>query len=161
MKALRDTFLEELADVYDAEEQLTKALPKMAEAAESSELKTAFETHLNETKTHIQRLERVFSIFGEEAEGEKCKAMKGLIAEGEDLIKDKAGDAALVAAAQKAEHYEIATYGTLRTWAELLGETEAAKLLEETLEEEKQTDETLTAVAESAINEAAMHAHAK
>ncbi len=158
MKPLRETFLQELADIYDAEDQLTEALPKMAEAAEFPELKTAFESHLNETKTHIQRLEQVFQIFGEDAEGEKCKAMKGLIAEGEALIKDEAGDAALIAAAQKVEHYEIATYGTLRTWAEILGESEAVKLLDQTLTEEKETNEKLTHLAESAINDAARHA---
>lgn len=158
MIALRDLFLLELADIYDAEQQLTDALPEMAEAAEFPELKTGFENHLNQTKTHIQRLEQVFTMFGQEAEGEKCKAMKGLIAEGEALVKKEVGDAGLIAAAQKVEHYEIAAYGTLRNWAEMLGESEAANLLQQTLDEEKETDEKLTALAESSINDAAKHA---
>ena len=158
MIALRDLFLMELADIYDAEQQLTEALPEMAEAAEFPELKSGFENHLIQTKTHIQRLEQVFTIFGQEAEGEKCKAMKGLIAEGEALVKKEVGDAGLIAAAQKVEHYEIATYGTLRNWAEMLGESEAANLLQQTLDEEKENDDKLTALAESAINDAAKHA---
>ena len=152
MNTLRETFLDELADLYDAEKQLVKALPNMAEAAQDGALKAGFETHLRETEEHVIRLERVFQMFGERAKGKKCKAMKGLIAEGEDLVDDQAGDAALIAAAQKVEHYEIASYGSLRSWAELLGYGEAVSLLEQTMNEEKATDEKLTRIAESAVN---------
>jgi ferritin-like metal-binding protein YciE len=152
MSGLRDTFVEELKDLYDAEKQLLKALPKMAKAAEHEELKAAFETHLEETETHIQRLEEVFEAFGETAKGKKCKAMQGLIEDGQDLISEEEGDAALICAAQKIEHYEIASYGSLRTWAEMLDETQAVDLLQETLDEEKATDEKLTEIAESAAN---------
>jgi len=152
MNTLRETFLEELADIYDAEKQLIKALPKMAEAAQDAALRAGFETHLTETEEHARRLERVFQMFGERAKGKKCKAMKGLIAEGEDLIDDEAGDAALIAAAQKVEHYEIASYGSLSSWAELLDYREATSLLDQTLSEEKATDEKLTRVAETAVN---------
>lgn len=152
MNTLRETFLEELADIYDAEKQLIRALPAMAEAARDAGLKAGFETHLSETEEHVRRLERVFQMFGERAKGKKCKAMKGLIAEGEDLIDDEAGDAALIAAAQKVEHYEIASYGSLKSWAELLGYGDAVNLFEQTLNEEKATDEKLTRIAESAVN---------
>ena len=152
MSTLRETFLEELADIYDAEKQLTKALPKMAKAAEHEDLRRGFETHLEETEAQIERLEQVFELFEEEPKGKKCKAMQGLVKEGEDLIKDEAGDAALICAAQKVEHYEIASYGSLRSWARLLAEDEAADLLEETLDEEEATDEKLTELAESVIN---------
>jgi len=164
MSTLRETFLDELADIYDAEKQLLKALPKMAEAAKNSELKSGFETHLNETEGHVNRLEQVFEAFGEKAKGKKCKAMKGLIAEGEDLISDEQGDAALICAAQKVEHYEIAAYGSLKSWAELLDRQDAARLLEQTLSEEKATDEKLTQVAESAVNieeQQAEHVHSE
>jgi ferritin-like metal-binding protein YciE len=152
MSTLRDTFLDELADIYDAEHQLIKALPKMAKAAEDDQLRAGFEKHLKETQTHVQRIEKVFRSVGEKAKSKKCKAMKGLIEEGEELISDEAGDAALIAAAQKVEHYEIAGYGSLKCWAQLLGEDEAAGLLEQTLEEEKITDEKLTEIAESTVN---------
>jgi len=152
MSELRETFIEELKDLYDAEKQLLKALPKMAKAAKHEELKAAFETHRDETETHVERLEEVFQMFDETAKGKKCKAMQGLIEEGQDLIDEEQGDAALICAAQKVEHYEIASYGSLRTWAEMLEQTEAADLLEETLEEEKATDEKLTEIAESAAN---------
>ncbi|HVM46648.1 MAG TPA: ferritin-like domain-containing protein [Candidatus Acidoferrum sp.] len=152
MSTLRETFLDELADVYDAEKQLTKALPKMAKAAENEELKSGFEEHLDETEGHIERLEQVFENFGEKAKTKTCKAMQGLIAEGEERIKDDAGDAALISAAQKIEHYEIAAYGSLKSWAHLLDEEDAAKLLAETLDEEKAADQKLTQVAESAVN---------
>jgi ferritin-like metal-binding protein YciE len=152
MSKLRETFLDELADLYDAEKQLVKALPKMAKAAEHEELKDAFETHFEETKEHVNRLEQVFRAFGEKPKGKKCKAMVGLIEEGEDVIDDELGDAALICAAQKVEHYEIASYGSLQSWAELLEENEAAELLQETLDEEKATDEKLTQTAENAIN---------
>jgi ferritin-like metal-binding protein YciE len=153
MKNLKELFVEELADAYSAEQQLIKALPKTAEAAESEELKEAFESHLQETEEHARRLEQVFELFGEKAKAKKCKAMAGLIAEVEDLIsEDVEGavkDAGIIAQAQKIEHYEISLYGTLRTWAELLGNQEAASLLEETENEEKEADEKLNGIAES------------
>jgi ferritin-like metal-binding protein YciE len=152
MSALRETFLDELADVFDAEKQLLKALPKMAKAAQHEELREAFESHLEETQGHVERLEQVFEIFGEPAKGKKCKAMQGLVEEGSELIEEEEGDAALICAAQKVEHYEIASYGTLATWARLLQQEDAADLLEETLEEEKAADEKLTGLAENNIN---------
>ena len=152
MSDLRQTFIEELKDLYDAEKQITKALPKMAKAAENEELKEAFETHLEETEGQIERLERVFELFDETPKGKKCKAMDGLVAEGRELIEEEEGDAALICAAQKIEHYEIASYGSLVSWARLLGEDEAADILEETLGEEEQADEKLTDLAESVIN---------
>ena len=152
MSKLRETFLDELADLYDAEKQLIKALPKMAKAAEHEELKDAFETHLEETQEHVNRLEQVFRAFGSKPKGKKCKAMQGLIEEGEEIIEEEMGDAALICAAQKVEHYEIASYGCLHSWATLLEENESADLLQETLDEEKATDEKLTQTAESAIN---------
>jgi ferritin-like metal-binding protein YciE len=152
MSKLRETFLEELADLYDAEKQLVKALPRMAKAAKHEELKDAFLTHLGETEEHVNRLEQVFRAFGAKPKGKKCKAMQGLIEEGEDIIKEEMGDAALICAAQKVEHYEIASYGSLHSWATLLEQNEAADLLHETLEEEKATDEKLTQTAENAIN---------
>jgi ferritin-like metal-binding protein YciE len=157
MSKLRETFLDELADIYDAEQQLTKALPKLAEAAKDETLKDAFESHLEETENHMVRLEQVFEIFGEKAEAKKCKAMKGLIEEGEELIKEDAGDAGLICGAQKVEHYEIATYGSLATWAEILGEEDAVKLLNETLNEEKAADDKLTEIAESVVNAEEAH----
>jgi len=149
---LRETFLDELADIYDAEKQLIKALPKVAGAAEHEELKSGIQQHLEETEEHVARLNQVFEIFGEDVKGKKCKAMKGLLEEGEERIEDEAGDAALIAAAQKVEHYEIASYGSLVSWARLMSEEDAADLLEETLDEEKATDEKLTNLAESVIN---------
>jgi ferritin-like metal-binding protein YciE len=164
MSTLRETFLEELAYIYDAEKQLLKALPKMVEAARNPELKSGFEMHLNQTEGHVNRLEQVFQVFGERAKGKKCKAMKGLIAEGEDLIDEDEGDAALICAAQKVEHYEIASYGSLKAWAQQLDQQDAARLLEQTLNEEKATDDKLTQVAENVVNlqeeqEDAEHAH--
>ena len=154
MSNLRETFINELRDLYDAEKQITKALPKMAKAAEHEELKQAFEMHLEETQGQIQRLEQVFKIFGETPKGKKCKAMEGLIEEAKELIEDEEGDAALICAAQKVEHYEIASYGSLVAWADLLEEDDARELLEETLSEEEQADEKLTEIAESSINAA-------
>ena len=147
MSNLRETFLGELADIYNAEHQLLKALPKMAKAAEHDGLKVGFETHLQQTEGHVKRLKKVFELFGEEAKGKTCKAMKGLVEEGSELIEEEEGDAALICAAQKVEHYEIATYGSLKAWASLLGKAEAAALLNETLTEEKATDEKLTEAA--------------
>lgn len=155
---LHQLLLDELADIMSAEQQLTKALPKMAEAARSEELTEAFDSHLEETENHITRLEQVFSSLDEPMKNKECKAMKGLLEEGEALLEEmkdsSALDAALIAAAQKVEHYEIASYGTVCAWAEKMGYEEAVELLNATLEEEKTADETLTAIAESTVNEA-------
>jgi ferritin-like metal-binding protein YciE len=152
MANLRETFIDELRDLLDAEKQLLKALPKLAKAAESEELKSAFEAHAEETEEQIGRLEQVFEMFETEPRGKKCVGMQGLIKEGADKIEEEAGDAALICAAQKSEHYEIAAYGSLIAWANLLEKGDAAALLEESLEEEKQTDEKLTEIAESVVN---------
>jgi ferritin-like metal-binding protein YciE len=152
MSTLRETFLEELGDIYDAEKQMLKALPKMAQAASHEDLRRAFEEHLEQTEGQVERLEQVFEVIGEEPQSKTCQAMTGLVKESDELIKEGRGDAALICAAQKVEHYEIASYGSLQSWARLLGEEEAADLLEETLDEERDTDERLTEVAESAIN---------
>src|SRR3954470_22264157 len=152
MSTLRETFLDELADAYDAEKQLLKALPKMAKAAQNEQLKDGFEEHLEQTQQHVERLEQVFEIFGQPAKGKKCKAMQGLIEEGKELIEEDEGDASLICAAQKVEHYEIASYGSLIAWSRLLEEEDAVELLEQTLNEEEQTDQKLTEVAESAVN---------
>lgn len=152
MSELREMFLEELSDVYDAEHQLLKALPKMAEAATDEELQAGFREHLKETETQVERLKQVFEMLGKPAKGKTCKAMQGLIAEGEELIKEDAGDAALICAAQKVEHYEIAAYGTLCSWARLLEEEDAEELLVTTLDEEKAVDQKLTELAEDTIN---------
>jgi len=152
MNALRETFVEELKDIYDAEKQLLKALPKMAKAAEHQELKEAFETHRDETEEHVRRLEQVFKSIDQPAKGKKCKAMQGLVEEGQELIEEEEGDAALICAAQKIEHYEIASYGSLEAWAKLMGEQEAADILGETLGEEKAADEKLNNLAEETIN---------
>jgi len=155
-KSMQDLFNEELEDLYDAEKQIVKALPKVAEAVASEELRDALEEHLEQTNQHVTRLEQVFQSIGREAKAKKCEGMKGLLEEGENVIseldKSSVRDAALIAAAQKVEHYEISGYGTLRTFAQLLGHDEAVELLEETLEEEKEADEKLTDIAESEIN---------
>ena len=147
---------EELKDIYDAEKQLTKALPKMAKKASSPDLKEGLEAHLRQTEEQIDRLEQVFEQLEMPAKGKLCKGMKNLIAEGDEMIgeaeDDDTRDAVMIAAAQKVEHYEIAAYGTLRTWAQLLGMNEVASLLEESLDEEKETDQKLTSLAESHIN---------
>ena len=158
--ALKELFTDELKDILWAENQLAKSLKKLAASATSEELKNAFETHLKETEGQIGRLEQVFESIGEEAKPKKCEAMAGLAKEAEELIKDTeegtfVRDVALISAAQKCEHYEIASYGTLRTLAGVLGYDDAAKLLEETLEEEKKTDDLLTQIAESVVNESA------
>jgi ferritin-like metal-binding protein YciE len=156
---LHELFLDELKDIYDAEQQLTKALPKMAKAAESDELRMAFESHLSETENQVQRLEQVFESLGETAKAKKCKGMNGLIKEGEEMMKElkdtSALDASLIASAQKVEHYEIASYGSLCAWAKQMGHDEAAQLLQETLDEEKAADHKLTEVAETSANEEA------
>jgi len=153
---LHQLFLDELADAYDAEKQLTKALPKIAKAAESDELRSAIEAHLEETEKQVSRLEQVFAGLGEKAKRKTCRAMKGLLEEGAELIKEKKGscalDAGIIAAAQKVEHYEIATYGTLCAWASQMGHNDELALLEETLEEEKSADEKLTDIAQSTAN---------
>jgi len=154
---LHELFVNELRDIYDAEKQLTKALPKLARAANSEELRAAFEEHLEVTRAQIGRLEEVFKLLGMAARGKPCEGMKGLIEEGEEVMEEMEGstlDAALIASAQKVEHYEIATYGTLATFAEVLEMQDAKDLLGQTLEEEKEADEKLTAIA-SQINPAA------
>jgi len=147
---LKELLVEEIKDIYDAEKQLVKALPKMAKAAESDELRAAFEEHLEITRMHVERLEEVFKHFGMAARGKTCEGMKGLIEEGQEAIEEMEGstlDAALIASAQKVEHYEIATYGTLATFAEVLDLDEVKDLLGQNLEEEKEADEKLTGLA--------------
>jgi ferritin-like metal-binding protein YciE len=155
LKNLDDLFVDVLKDTLDAERQITKALPKMAKAVESEELRAAFEDHLSVTETQIERLETIFKSMDKPARGKHCPGMEGLLKEGSELIEYEdpgpALDAALIAAAQKVEHYEIASYGTLATYAKLLEMDEALELLVQTLEEEKQTDEDLTSLA-SEIN---------
>lgn len=155
---LHELFLDELADILNAEQQLTKALPEMAEAAVSEELTSAFESHLTETEYHIRRLEKVFASLDEPVKSKECKAMKGLLDEGRDLMEEMKGspalDAALIAAAQKMEHYEIASYGTVCAWAAKMGHDKAVELLSVTLDEEKAADEMLTEIAEGTVNEA-------
>jgi ferritin-like metal-binding protein YciE len=159
MESLEDLMHDELKDIYDAEKQLTKALPKLAKKASNEQLREALAQHLQETEEHTERLEQIFDQLGMPAKGKKCEGMRHLIEEGNDMIEeaeeDATRDAIMIAAAQKVEHYEIASYGTLRTWANLLGKNDAAALLEETLEEEKEADRKLTAIAESVVNEAA------
>jgi ferritin-like metal-binding protein YciE len=151
-EGLKELYIDELKDLYNAESQLVKALPKMAKAASSDELRQGFEEHLEQTKGHVQRLEKIFQALGETPKGKKCKGMEGLIEEGSEVKEeDYEGsvlDAALIGAAQRIEHYEIAGYGTVRSMAETLGESDHVSLLEETLEEEKATDEKLTELAE-------------
>jgi ferritin-like metal-binding protein YciE len=152
MGNLRETFIDELRDLFDAEKQLLKALPKLAKAAENEELKAAFEEHIEQTEGQVARLEEVFQLFDQAARGKKCAGMAGLIEEADEKIEEEAGDAALICAAQKAEHYEMASYGSLAAWASLLGEEDVVALLEENLNEEKETDEKLTEIAESIVN---------
>jgi len=153
---LQDLYVEELRDIYNAETQLVKALPKIAKAANSEELRAALEDHLEQTKEHVTRLDQIFESLGESPKGKKCKAMEGLLAEGDELldedIADHVLDAALIGACNRVEHYEIAAYGTVATFAKLLGREEDADLLGQTLDEEKEADETLTDIAESTIN---------
>jgi ferritin-like metal-binding protein YciE len=152
MSALREAFVEELRDLLDAERQLLKALPKMAKAAENEQLRMALEEHGTQTAQQIRRLGQVFEAFEEQPKGKKCKGMEGLLEEGEEIIKKDEGDAALIAAAQKAEHYEIAAYGTLASWAVALGQEDAMRVLNEILEEEKETDKKLTVIAQTVVN---------
>jgi len=156
---LHELFLDELADLYSAEQQLTKALPKMAKAAESDELREALEEHLEETEEHLSRLEQVAESLDETLKKKTCKAMKGLIEEADEIVKEQkdssALDAGIIAACQKVEHYEIASYGTVCAWAEQMGHDEALKLLRQTEEEESTADEKLTEIAETIANERA------
>jgi ferritin-like metal-binding protein YciE len=156
---LKHLYVEELKDLYNAENQLVKALPKMAKAATSEDLRAGFENHLKQTKEHVARLETIFQALGESPKGKKCKGMEGLVTEGSEMIEEGLDpeelDAGLISAAQRVEHYEIAGYGCVRTYAELLGEGEAVTLLEQTLGEEKETDEKLTELSQQINLEAA------
>lgn len=153
MESLHDLFVDELKDIYSAENQLTKALPRMAKNAASEELRTAFEEHLTETEHQIERLETIFEKVEASPKGKKCKGMAGLIEEGKEMLEmdgdDAVKDAALISAAQRVEHYEIAAYGTVRTYAELLGMDEAANLLQESLDEEAAADQKLTELSKN------------
>ena len=159
---LHDAFIDELRDTYDAEKQLTKALPKLAKAASNPQLRQAFESHLKETQNQITRLERVFESLDEKVRGKHCDGIAGIIEEGKSVMEEnfdeETMDACLIASGQRAEHYEMAAYGTLVAWAEALGLTEAAKLLEQTLGEEKAADSKLSALAEGGINQGAADA---
>jgi ferritin-like metal-binding protein YciE len=161
-KHLQELFHDTLKDIYFAEKKILSALPKMAKAAQSEDLKAAFEKHEGETEEHVVRLEKVFEEIDETPRGKTCDAIMGIIDEGQEIMKEFKGapalDAGLLAAAQAVEHYEIARYGTLKTWAEELGHTQAVKLLEQTLSEEKKTDEILTQLAESEVNQHAQAA---
>ncbi len=156
LESIENLFVHELKDLLSAEKQLVKALPKMAKGASSDALRSAIEEHLEQTKTHVERLEKIFSMIDKTPRAEHCKAMEGLIEEGSDLLEEEGSpavkDAALIGAAQRVEHYEIAAYGTIRTLAEQLGKDDAVTLLQETLDEEKQTDEKLTELALSEVN---------
>jgi ferritin-like metal-binding protein YciE len=156
---LHDAFIDELRDTYDAEKQLTKALPKLAKAATNTKLRAAFETHLQETLGQIARLEQVFASLDEKVRGKHCDGIAGIIDEGKSIMEEDfdetAMDACLIAAGQRAEHYEMAAYGTLVAWAQAMGHTEAAKLLQTTLDEEKAADKKLSALAEGGINQGA------
>jgi ferritin-like metal-binding protein YciE len=159
---LHELFMDELADMYDAEQQLIKALPKLVKAAQNDELRDAFEMHLKETENHVNRLEKVFELLDQSPKRKKCEGMKGVVDEGKEMLDEHKGseesDAALICAAQKTEHYEIASYGCLCTWAEQMGHDEALDLLKENLAEEKAADEKLTEIAKSSANPAAEHA---
>jgi ferritin-like metal-binding protein YciE len=161
-KQLDELFHDTLKDIYFAEKKILTALPKMAKAAQSEELRAAFEKHESETEGHVERLEQVFEMIGKKPQGKTCEAIVGLIDEGQEIMKEYKGspalDAGLLAGAQAVEHYETSRYGTLKTWAEELGLDQAAALLEATLEEEKATDETLTEIAETVVNQEARSA---
>ena len=160
LDSLQSLFLDELKDVYHAEKQLLRALPRLAKAATAPELRQAFTQHLKETEGQVQRLERVFKELGQTPRGKKCEGMAGLVEEGKNIMEEDGEpaviDAALIAAAQRVEHYEIAAYGCLRTYAQLLGLRNAEQLLQENLDEEEAADEKLNALAEGGINQAAM-----
>lgn len=158
MESIRELLIEEMADLYDAEKQLVKALPKMAKAASNDQLREAFESHLEQTRGHVERLEQAFQLLEQKAKGKPCAAMKGLIEEGKETIEEDLSDglldSAIICAAQKVEHYEIAGYGTLSAWARSLGLDDVAGLLEETLAEEKEADEKLTQVGGDVLADA-------
>jgi len=160
MQTLDDMYMDLLKDLYSAEKQLVKALPKMAKAAQSSDLQKAFQEHLRQTEGHVERIDRIFSDLEGSPRGKKCVGMEGLIEEGSELMKENVEpevlDAGLIAAAQKVEHYEIASYGTARAWAQKLGYNDAARLLQQTLDEESAANEKLTRIAESHVNVEAM-----
>jgi ferritin-like metal-binding protein YciE len=162
LDSLENLFIEEVRDIYNAEKQLVRALPRMAKAAESAELSQAFTKHLKETEGHVERLERIFRDLGQAVRGKQCKGMVGLLEEGKEKLEVEGEaaviDAALITSAQKVEHYEIAAYGCLRTYAQLLGYDQAAKLLQQTLEEEEAADKKLTQLGEGGINQAAARA---
>lgn len=159
LQTLKDLYIHELKDLFSAEQQLVKALPKMAKAASNKELAAGFQEHLEQTKGHAQRLKQILSSHQQTTRGPKCKGIEGIVAEGAEMIEEEADnevkDAGLIAAAQRVEHYEMAGYGTARTYAELLGDKEGTKLLGLTLEEERQTDQKLSKLAKSAVNVAA------
>jgi ferritin-like metal-binding protein YciE len=159
MSTLHDAFIDELRDTYDAEKQLTKALPKLAKAASNPQLRDAFETHLEETQGHVERLEQVFTSLDEKARGKHCDGIAGIIEEGKSIMEedfdDTTMDACLIGAGQRAEHYEMAAYGTLVAWAQAMGHAEAARLLQQTLDEEKKADKKLLSLAEGGINRSA------
>ena len=159
LESLKDLYLEQLKDLYSAETQIIEALPKMAEAANSPDLRKAFNDHLRQTDEHVRRLERIFQDLQESPKGHTCEGMKGLVKEGSEMVKMRGEpsvlDAGLISAAQRVEHYEMAGYGTVRTYAEMLGKTEHVSLLERTLQEEEKADELLTELAESHINQEA------
>jgi ferritin-like metal-binding protein YciE len=159
MKTMEDLFYALLQDVYYAEKQLLKTLPKLAKKANNEQLEKAFLEHRDQTEDHIERLEKTFEMIGKKAKGKKCDAILGIIAEGDEVLKgakdEEVRDAGMIGAAQAAEHYEIARYGTLCAWAKTIGKPEIARLLHQTLEEEKQTDERLSKIAEDAVNQAA------
>ena len=159
MDSLEDLLKDEIKDIYDAEKQLTKALPKLIKKATAADLKSALSAHLKETEKHITRLEQVFKLMAMPVRGKKCEGMRHLIAEGSEMIEeceeDGTRDAVIIAAAQKCEHYEICSYGTIRVWANLLGHTDAGLIFEDTLAEEKTADLKLTNIAEAFVNEAA------
>jgi ferritin-like metal-binding protein YciE len=160
IETLEELFLEQIEDLYDAEQRLVKALPKMAEAATSAQLRQAFESHLEETKGHVRRLEQVFQVMRKKPKAQTCDAMKGLVEEGEDMISNTdqspVRDAGLIAAANRVEHYEIAAYGSVLSFAKTLGIHEALALLDATLTEEKKADQKLTQLAETSVNESAV-----
>ncbi|NKJ04927.1 MULTISPECIES: YciE/YciF ferroxidase family protein [Rhizobium] len=158
-KTLEDLFYDTLQDIYYAERKILKALPKMARAAQSPELKAGFEKHLEETEGQVERLEQIFELMGKRAKGKTCDAIEGILAEGEEIIEEFKGthalDAGLISSAQAVEHYEMARYGSLKTWAQTLGLKEAVGLLDQTLQQETNTDKTLTKLANSSVNQKA------
>ena len=165
VNSLKQLYVEELKDAYDAEHQIVKALPKIIKAASTPKLREALQAHLEQTKGHVQRLEQIFDVLGEPAKAKKCDGLRGILDEGEKTISDgEQGpvlDAGLIAGAQRVEHYEMAAYGSLKTWAEELGESRAVQLLEKTLNEEKEADKKLTEVANSTVNAEASRAGEK